>query len=147
MCENFVGGPISLPNGTYVLCQPYNLNDELGWPILKKWLMRMYITCFFLVSVLLQMSLASNAQQVTLQKDRAALQDIFGSIKKQTGFDFVYKNEVLKKSKPVDINVTDLPLKEALDRCFAHQPLTYTIKNRTIVVQLKEAPLSEENIQ
>src|SRR5699024_12308759 len=93
----------------------------------------MYITCFFLVSVLLQMSLASNAQQVTLQKDRAALQDIFGSIKKQTGFDFVYKNEVLKKSKPVDINVTDLPLKEALDRCFAHQPLTYTIKNRTIV--------------
>ena len=147
MCENFVGGPISLPNGTYVLCQPYNLNDELGWPILKKWLMIMYITCFFLVSVLLQMALASNAQQVTLQKDRAALQDIFGSIKKQTGFDFVYKNEVLKKSKPVDINVTDLPLKEALDRCFAHQPLTYTIKNRTIVVQLKEAPLSEENIQ
>lgn len=147
MCKNSEGRTLLLSHTTYVLYPLYNLNHAVSGSTLKKWLMRMHITCFFLTVVFLQASLAVDAQQVTLNTEHSSLQDVFSTIKKQTGYDFVYKSEVLKKSKPVNLKVDKLPLEEALDRCFAQQPLTYTIKNRTIVVQVKETPPLVATIQ
>lgn len=107
----------------------------------------MYIICFILTVVFLQSSLAVNGQYVSINKENATLKEIFNTIKQQTGYDFVYKNDLLKKNKRVDIKVTKVSLTEALDYCFFNQPITYTIKNHTIVLQLKENIALNQNIQ
>lgn len=125
----------------------YNLINGTSGSILKKGFMKIYLTCIILTAAFLQSSLAANGQQVTLHKKQATLQTIFADIKEQTGYDFVYKNDVLEKSKRIDINVTNVSIKEALDRCFAQQPVNYTLKNNTIVVQMKENMRIEPKIQ
>ncbi len=115
------------------------LSESCGF-ILKRDLVKICLTCIILTVTFLQSSLAVNGQQVTLKKEHATLLEIFNTIKQQTGYDFIYKNEVLMESKPIAINVTHVPLTDALNICFADQPVTYTIKNKTIVIQRKALP-------
>lgn len=79
-------------------------------------------------------------QVVTLYKKNAPLTEIFKEIRQQTGYDFFYELSWLEKAKPVNINVSNIPLTEALNQCFKDQPLTYTITGTTIVLKLKPAP-------
>jgi len=113
---------------------PKKRHAVLKNPDLKKWLMRINLTCIFLIAVFLQISLAAKGQNISLSKKTTSLTEIFKEIKKQSGYDFVYKSEVIKKSKPVNINVQNKPLKEVLDQCFEGQPFTYSIENKTVVV-------------
>jgi len=80
---------------------------------------------------------ASYAQIVTISKTNAKIVDIFKEIRTQTGFDFVYTSSQINEAKPVTINVQKVSLNEALIACFRNQPLSYTIKNKTIVVKEK----------
>jgi TonB-linked SusC/RagA family outer membrane protein len=80
----------------------------------------------------------SDAQKVTISGENIPLKKIFREIRKQTDFQFFYKNEYLKKAKPVDIHVKNVPLKEALDDCFKDQPLSYGLVGDIIVVKKKE---------
>ncbi|MDF2475117.1 MAG: putative TonB-linked outer rane receptor protein [Sphingobacterium sp.] len=135
-------------------CSPHpNVKDfcelisEAYGSILKKGFIKLCLTSILLTIAFLQSSLAVNGQQVTLNKKNATLLTIFSSIKQQTGYDFVYKNDVLEKSKPVDLTVSNVTLIKALDLCFADQPITYTIKNKTIIVQMKESIVPAYKIQ
>jgi TonB-linked SusC/RagA family outer membrane protein len=78
---------------------------------------------------------SSDAQNVTLSGKHMPLGKIFREIREQTGYQFFYKDEFLKDAKPVDIDVRDIPVKEALDRSFKGQPLTYAMVGNTIVVR------------
>lgn len=79
----------------------------------------------------------SDAQKVTISGKNISLKKIFRQIRKQTNFQFFYKNEYLRKAKPVDIEVKDVPLREALEYCFKGQPLTYGLVGDIIVVKEK----------
>ncbi|WP_286862287.1 MULTISPECIES: TonB-dependent receptor [Sphingobacterium] len=125
----------------------YELISETYGSILKKGFIKLCLTSILLTIAFLQSSLAVNGQQVTLNKKNATLLTIFSTIKQQTGYDFVYKNDVLEKSKPVDLTVSNVTLIKALDLCFADQPITYTIKNKTIIVQMKESIVPAYKIQ
>lgn len=81
-------------------------------------------------------------QVVTLNKKNAPLTEIFKEIRQQTGYDFFYELSWLEKAKPVNINVSNIPLADALNQCFKDQPLTYTITGTTIVLKLKPAQLA-----
>jgi TonB-linked SusC/RagA family outer membrane protein len=76
-------------------------------------------------------------QVVTLHKKNAPLADIFKDIRQQTGYDFFYELTWLEKAKPVNINVNNIPLTDALNLCFKDQPLSYTITGTTIVLKPK----------
>lgn len=78
-------------------------------------------------------------QVVTLHKKDAPLTDIFKDIRQQTGYDFFYELSWLEKAKPVNINVNNIPLTDALNLCFKDQPLAYIITGTTIVLKLKPA--------
>ena len=47
---------------------------------------------------------------------------------------------MLDVAKPINIELTNASLQEALDKCFEGQPLTYVIDNNTIVVKMKALP-------
>src|SRR5690606_1174791 len=56
-------------------------------------------------------------------------------IRKQSGYNFLYNPKLIKKAHPVTIRLDKASLEEALQQCFAGQPLSYTISRNTVVVQ------------
>ena len=110
--------------------------------ILKQLLMRITITSIILF-LAFTASFAAKAQNITLSEKHAPLSQIFKEIKKQSGYDFVYRSDLLKISHPVDINIKNQPLVDVLNKCFEDQPFTYSIQDKTIVV--KEKDVNNEN--
>src|SRR5690625_1690207 len=77
----------------------------------------------------------SEAQNVTLSEHNISLKKVFKKIRKQTGYQFFYNDELLKTSRPVDIHVENTSLKEVLEDCFKDQPLSYGMVGKVIVVK------------
>src|SRR5699024_44705 len=75
------------------------------------------------------------AQDVTLIKKNASLEKIFEDLYQQTGYQFVYSYDLMKKAKKVNVNAKDKPLKEVLENCFKNQPFTYKIRGNAVVVK------------
>ncbi len=74
------------------------------------------------------------AQNVTIKVKKASLEHVLQQIKKQTGYDFLYNSDDFNRTKRVDLDVKDAPLLKVLDACFAEQPLTFHIDNKTILL-------------
>ncbi len=95
------------------------------------------IICKGLFFLLLLVALDGGAQQVSLTLKEASLETVFKEIKKQTGFNFVYTSEEIKKSKPVTLTVRGIPLREALNQVFQNQPLSFTLEENYVVIHVK----------
>jgi TonB-linked SusC/RagA family outer membrane protein len=99
----------------------------------------MKLTAVFVLAGFLQVTAAGFSQTVTLKKENIPLQQLLREIKKQTGYVFFGNTRLLQKTHPVTVDVKNGSLKEVLDRCFATQPVTYSIVNKTIVVNERKA--------
>ncbi|MDP4264523.1 MAG: SusC/RagA family TonB-linked outer membrane protein [Bacteroidota bacterium] len=106
--------------------------------IIVKILLTMKIMAVLLTAFCLHASAAGYAQTVTISAKKAPLERVFAEIEKQTGYGFVYRWELLQKTKPVDLQLNQASLKDALDICFMNQPLSYSIVDKTIIVSKKE---------
>ena len=87
----------------------------------------MKLTAFILLVACLQVSAKGFTQTVTLSLKNVSLENAFKEIKKQTGYEFLYTDEMIHKAKPITISVSDVSLVEALNECFKNQPLSYAI--------------------
>lgn len=104
----------------------------------------MRLTFVILIATLMQVSATGFAQKITLTKSNAALKAVLKDLKIQSGYNFVYTDDILAKAKPVDISVKEAAFKEVLDKIFNDQPLTYTIDRTTITVKEKEPSLLDK---
>jgi TonB-linked SusC/RagA family outer membrane protein len=77
--------------------------------------------------------------QISLSGNNVPLERIFKEIRKQSGYDFLYNDRLLANSIPVNINVSDASLDQALKLSLKDQPLAYDIINRTVVIKVKPA--------
>lgn len=102
-----------------------------------KTILVMKLMAILLLSCCLQLSATGYGQKITLNLSNASLKKVFVEIKKQTGYLFFYNAQLLEKAKTVSITAKDAPLERVLDQCFANQPLTYSIVNKTIVISAK----------
>lgn len=100
----------------------------------KKVLLIMKLTFVLIITALMEVSASSYAQKVTLSSEQITLHEVFHQIRKQTGYNVLWDAEILKDAKPVAIRVTNATVEEVLQKSFAHQPFTYTIRENTIVV-------------
>ncbi|RZL15341.1 MAG: SusC/RagA family TonB-linked outer membrane protein, partial [Pedobacter sp.] len=107
-------------------------------PNKTKWIMRAKLTFILVTACLMQVSAASFAQKVTLSRKQASLVTVLSEIKKQTGYHFLYNIQVLEKASLVDISVKNNTITEALEKCFANQPLTYIIEEKTVIIKEKK---------
>lgn len=80
----------------------------------------------------------SFAQKVSLHLENATLKEAFQNIRKQTSYNFVYSNSLLAKAKAISVNFEDLSVPEALELCFAEQPISYRLNGKNIVITAKE---------
>ena len=105
----------------------------------------MKITAFLICAFFVHVSAATLAQTVSLSEHKASLEKVINDIKQQTGYSFFYNQDWLQKAKPVDLVVKNQPLETVLKACFADQPVDFAVVNQTIVLKLKEAPVSSPN--
>src|SRR5262245_54716219 len=94
---------------------------------ITKTLLVMKLTTFILLVGCLQVSATGHSQNVTLNMKNAPLQKVFKEINRQTGFQFFIKDELLKHSGKVNIEVKDVSLAEVLNLCFKDLPITYLL--------------------
>jgi TonB-linked SusC/RagA family outer membrane protein len=97
----------------------------------------LFITC-------LNLNAYSSAQIVTLDSKEVTLQKVFKEIYRQTGYQFFYEDALLDKAGKVNLSVKDKTIEETLSLVFNNLPLSYSIKNKTIVVSPIKKAVSYE---
>lgn len=85
----------------------------------------------------LQVTASVYSQRISLTASNTPLRDVLQSVRKQSGYSFFVESDNLRDSKPVNLNLWDNSVPEALDKIFENQPFTYTIQNNVIVVTRK----------
>lgn len=118
----------------------YLIKTIIGFNADNKLLLQMKIIIALLFIGFIQVHASTSAQSITINQRNIPIEKILTEIKHQTGYLFVYNQQWMKLAKKVDINVKNAPLKEVLDLSFADQPLTYSIVDKTIIIQLKKLP-------
>lgn len=107
----------------------------------------MKLTVLLVIVACLKVSAGSYAQSVSASLKNAPLEEVFATVKKQTGFLFFYDREMLAATKPVTIRANNLALPDFLRAVFRDQPLDYTIKDKTIFLKRKPAPAEVQQQQ
>ncbi|MCX2483975.1 SusC/RagA family TonB-linked outer membrane protein [Pedobacter sp. MR2016-24] len=120
-----------------------NYTKNIGMPHrhLQKFMLIMRLTTVILIATMMQVSAAGFAQKITLSEKKATLKQLFIKIQAQSNYDFVYTMELLKKAKPVDINIKTAELKDVLDQILKGQSLTYTIYGKNIIIKEEDQSL------
>lgn len=118
-----------------ILCQAVRISQRAK----AKTILVMKLTAVLILAGFLQVSAAGFSQTVTITKENIPLQKLFREIKKQTGYVFFYNMRLLQKTHPVNIDVKNKNLQEVLDQVFTAQPVTYSIVNKTVVVNERVA--------
>lgn len=108
----------------------------------------MKLTALMLLVFCIQASAHIKAQSVSIEGTKMPLNRVFEVVQQQTGYHFLYSNEVMRKAMPVTIRAKSLPLAQVLDSIFRNQPLTYIIdSSNTILIRSKPVlPISAELI-
>ena len=104
-------------------------------------LMKINLTILVLITSLIQVSASSFAQKVTLVKSNVSLKEVLLQIELQTGYDVFYNSMDLKEARPIDAKFTNEPLLDVLNACFKNQPVSFTIKDKSIII--KKLPLRQ----
>jgi TonB-linked SusC/RagA family outer membrane protein len=97
----------------------------------------MKLTFILLLTLILNVRAEGYSQKVTYSGENVAIEKVFSSIKKQTGYGFFFQKELISLAKPVTINAVNEDLSEVLVALFKDQPLEFSIKNKTILVLKK----------
>ncbi len=103
----------------------------------KMWII-MKLTIVLLFFFTFQVSARSDAQKITIIGNDVHLAQLFRDIERQTGYLFFYDKDLIQKTTPIDINIKNASLEQALSVCLKNQPLTYAIVKNTIVIKAKQ---------
>lgn len=95
----------------------------------------MKLLTVLLLAACLQVSANGFAQKITIKEKNISLQKVFEEIKKQTGYQFFYADEVLQTAGKVSLDIRNGSIKEVLDAAFKNQQLGYTISETTIIIK------------
>jgi TonB-linked SusC/RagA family outer membrane protein len=97
----------------------------------------MKLTAILVILACLHATAHVEGQLITLSVKNKPLEKVLGSIKKQSGYSFIYGKELISTATPVSVNVNNLPLHQVLDLVFRHQPLDYHINDTYVVISPK----------
>lgn len=77
-------------------------------------------------------SMSAWAQKVSLNFEETKVETVLSSIKKQTGMNMVFSDQVLNVNRKVTIRIKNADLKEALNKLLIGTEVTFEIKNNRI---------------
>ncbi|WP_165503521.1 SusC/RagA family TonB-linked outer membrane protein [Pedobacter hiemivivus] len=97
----------------------------------------MKLVIILMTIFLTKVSATGFAQRITLKENGTPLSVVLQNIRTQVGYDFVFDTKFLLNEKKVYINIEDAKLEDVLVDIFRGRKLTYTIKNKSIVIRPK----------
>lgn len=112
----------------------------------KLWLI-MRLTIVILIATFMQVSAISFAQKISMSQSNAPLKTVLKELRVQSGYNFVYTDDLLSMSQPVDIKVVGAKFEDVLIEIFKEQPLTYSVNKNTITVKEKDKIFSANVIE
>jgi TonB-linked SusC/RagA family outer membrane protein len=112
---------------------PFKMNRT----IFKIVLAMKFIILFMTVAVL-QANAAGFSQSVTFSGKNVPLKQLFVAVKQQTGYNFFAKRDDLAEMKNVSVSVKDMPLHDFVQLVLKDQPLSFVIKNKTIILSRRK---------
>lgn len=101
------------------------------------YLRAIHLCLLLLVIFPLQSFFTGEQQVVSLSFKEAPLTKVFTEIRRQTGYSFAYFDTDVALAKPVNINISNVRVQEALTLIFREQPLSFTIIEKVVVVKQK----------
>ena len=104
----------------------------------------MRLTTVLLMASLMQVSAAGFAQKISLSEKNASLDKVLDKIYAQSGFDFIINAQLLRNAKPVNINVSNIEIKDVLLKIFEDQVLDFEIQQKMVVVRNREPSLIDK---
>lgn len=111
------------------------------WPNVNVGLLKMIrimrFTIFIVFITLTQaLAVSSYSQQLKLSLNlkNARLEEVIDEIEKKTDYFFLYNKDQINIDRKIDIRVEGQDLKEVLDRVFSNSDISYSIKNRQILL-------------
>ncbi len=122
-----------------ILCQVVPRRCGIPQLVKSKTILVMKLTAVFCWRASYRSLRRGFPKPLLFQKKTFHCRSFSGEIKKQTGYVFFYNMRLLQKTHPVSIDVKNKGLKEVLDQIFAAQPVSYSIVNKTVVVNERAA--------
>jgi TonB-linked SusC/RagA family outer membrane protein len=113
------------------------------WLFSPKNLLKMKLIVILLIIGCLQVSAEGYSQKITLNEKNASFNNLFGSIKKQSGYTFFYNNKLIKQEGRISISLKDGSIEDALNLIFKNRPFSYAIMNKMVVIKKKTPGLIE----
>ncbi|WP_311953742.1 TonB-dependent receptor [Mucilaginibacter terrae] len=107
----------------------------------------MRITFLLLITFFVQLSFATHAQTLTIDQGNTSLLKAIKEIQRQSKYQFLYTDEMLKGARPVNLSFKNATLEEVLTSCFEGQPLTYVVKNKTVVLRRRITGSATTDVQ
>lgn len=104
-------------------------------PLTAKLLSVMRLTAFILLTACLQVSASSSGQTVSIHAKNTPVREVLREIQKQTRFNIIVEEAAINKYSVANVQVKNLPLEEALRLCFRDLPFSWSIRDKTIVIQ------------
>ncbi|TKC09742.1 TonB-dependent receptor [Pedobacter frigoris] len=77
---------------------------------------------------------SGKAQQVSLSVKNANLKQVFSELNKQTGYRFLYNEEIINKSVPVTVHLQNVDIKTILNKVLGKASLDFKIRGETITI-------------
>ncbi len=95
----------------------------------------MKLTAVFLLALLMHASAKTEAQNITLNTKNASFGSVLNALKKQAAVTFIARTELLDKARNVTVELSNVPLKDALEACFKDQPFTFSMVGSIIILK------------
>ena len=115
----------------------------LGYTMKLIFIMKVAVVLIFATFMQLQAE-TSVAQKIVLNEKNIPLTSVFDKIKVQSGYDFVYNEEIVKNIRTTQIKLNNSTVEEAVAKSLSGLPLDFTIKNKVVIIRRREAhPLSK----
>lgn len=112
----------------------------------KKNLKRLSVTVAIAFFAVAQSSATLLAQpNLTLNRNKATIKEVFNEIKNQTEYTVFYSTNLVNENLVVSANFANKDVKEVLNEVLKDLPLTYVIKENTIVIKERTTASTTSN--
>jgi hypothetical protein len=117
----------------------FNIAMPCAWPPLTLKIVRiMKLTTILMLFALLQVG-AKGFGQITLSQRNVSLETALRNIEKQTDYVFFYPADL--NGIAVNVQLNNVPLKEALDACLKNLPFSFKVVKKTVVISAMETDI------
>ncbi|MFT3747838.1 MAG: TonB-dependent receptor [Agriterribacter sp.] len=97
----------------------------------------MKFTAFLIMAVCLRVDGKAYSQEINLSLKNVPISKVLKEIQKQSGYHFLYSDEILRGDKRIDISLKDATIREALEKCITPEGLDFVIDDKTIILRRK----------